>query len=468
MSSIYTNTPCIQLFWLSLAQNKLPALNVVFTYDWCPVNVGSLAVEVHFNGLCPGHVAEAKVNGVSGQTNCRKIQTGLERDRLHTGREKNLTDAELSGYFFTTYFRFPASNLQAVVAVANQEVLLEPQSPLTSLRLNQHHIGRNFLFRLVCIIQKGRSAAERHFYLFVTENRGAIRHQRLLARDLPFYPADCLIKNWKMKMKIKQCERDHFLQDIPSRTMTTPPHLTNMRCCGCSNKYWLSSLCGLLEFRVLARGRGLRTINGGWVSSLKCNGNSKLFLSSKVWMTSKSRNTVCRATQPETRCKDNAQPDCTEAMQLPLICAQLMRLADFSCIPSSLVPLSVNRRLRHETPAPARHRPSAHTACSNRKPRGFFRPFSDSPNSNFKTLTDVLHLGARNCLAVAAYTAGLTAASRSTLIGSRSKPWVRSTFPGTQAIVCKATQHNIECIVFGNEKKNLRCDWANLWFISFY
>lgn len=163
------------------------------------------------------------------------------------------------------------------------------------------------------------------------------------------------------------------------QNMTTSPHLTTMRCCGCSNKYWLSSLCGLLELRVLAGGCGLRTINGGWVSSLKCNSNSKLFLSSKVWMTSKSRNTVCRATQPETRCKDNTQPDCTETMRLPLIRAQLMRLADFSCIPSSLVPLSVNHRLKHETPAPARHRPSAHTACSNRKPRGGFATMLDHP-----------------------------------------------------------------------------------------
>lgn len=244
-----------------------------------------------------------------------------------------------------------------------------------------------------------------------------------------------------------------------------------MRCCGCSNKYWPSSLCGLLEFRVQARGCGLRTINGGWVSSLKCNSNSKLFLSSKVWMTSKSPNTVCRATQPETRCTDNSQPDCTETMQLPLICAK------HSCIPSSLVHLSVNRRLRHETPAPARHRPSAHTACSRGRSRGRFATMLDhpwsssafpSPNLNFKKLIDVLHLGARNCLAVTAYTAGLTAASRSTLIGSRSKPWALSTFPGTQATVCKPTQHNIECIVFGNEKQNLRGDWANRRSISFY
>lgn len=175
--------------------------------------------------------------------------------------------------------------------------------------------------------------------------------------------------------------------------MTTSPHLTTTRCCGCRNKYWLSSLRRSLEFRVQARGCGLRTINGDWVSSLKCNSNSKLFLSSKVWMTSKSSNTVCRATQPETRCKENTP---TQTMQLPLICAQLMRLADFSCIPSSPVALSVNRRPKHETPAPARHRPSAHRACSNRKPRGRFATTLDSPRSfsafpslnlNFKKIT---------------------------------------------------------------------------------
>lgn len=110
------------------------------------------------------------------------------------------------------------------------------------------------------------------------------------------------------------------------QNMTAPPHLTTTRCWGCRNKYWLSSSRRLLEFRVQARGCGLRTINGGWVSSLKCNSNSKLFLSSKVWMTSKSCNTVCRATQPETRCKDNTQNTDRNHAVAPHLCT-----ADEAC-----------------------------------------------------------------------------------------------------------------------------------------
>lgn len=128
-------------------------------------------------------------------------------DRLTVGRSKQAcrgtvcTEGGKQCHWHRTFSPsisdFLGSYLQAVVAVANQEVLLEPQHPLTPLRLNQHHIGRDFLFCLVCITQKGRSAAESHFHLFVTENRGAIRHQHLLARDLPFYQPDCLINNWR-------------------------------------------------------------------------------------------------------------------------------------------------------------------------------------------------------------------------------------------------------------------------------
>lgn len=57
------------------------------------------------------------------------------------------------------------SHLKGVVAVVDQEVLLELQRPLASLGLNERHAGRDFLLRLVCVIQEGRSAAEGHFHL---------------------------------------------------------------------------------------------------------------------------------------------------------------------------------------------------------------------------------------------------------------------------------------------------------------
>lgn len=55
----------------------------VVTYEWFPVCVGSMAVEVDFYCLYLAHVAEPKVDAVSGQTHCCEIQMGTERNGLH-------------------------------------------------------------------------------------------------------------------------------------------------------------------------------------------------------------------------------------------------------------------------------------------------------------------------------------------------------------------------------------------------
>lgn len=128
--------------------------------------------------------------------------------------------------------------------------------------------------------------------------------------------------------------------------------LTSVRCCGCSDKYGPSSACGMQELRVQGRGlAGLRTTNGRQVSSLKWSGSFKLFLSSKVWMMSKSRSTILQS---------RSRMRMEEGQNLP---------RDFPvAVPPCLAPPSADRRPRRKTPAPARPPPSARTACRDRKP----------------------------------------------------------------------------------------------------
>lgn len=84
-----------------------------------------MAVQVHLHGLSLSHIAGAKVNAVSGQADCRQIQTGLERHSLHT-QGKHCPSLLRT---FTHYLMFCHSNLKGVVAVADQEILLELQRP---------------------------------------------------------------------------------------------------------------------------------------------------------------------------------------------------------------------------------------------------------------------------------------------------------------------------------------------------
>lgn len=67
---------------------------------------------------------------------------------------------------------FCCSHLKGAVAVADQEVLVELQRPLASLGLNERHARRQFIFRLVCVIQEGRRAAEGHFHLLAVVHGG--------------------------------------------------------------------------------------------------------------------------------------------------------------------------------------------------------------------------------------------------------------------------------------------------------
>ncbi|TNN88283.1 hypothetical protein EYF80_001499 [Liparis tanakae] len=60
------------------------------------------------------------------------------------------------------------SDLQAAVAVVNQEVLLEPQLPSLSCAMDQRHPGRDFLPCLVCVVQKRPGAVEGHRHLVFT------------------------------------------------------------------------------------------------------------------------------------------------------------------------------------------------------------------------------------------------------------------------------------------------------------
>lgn len=60
------------------------------TYEWFPVCVGSVAVEVHFFCLCLPHVAEPKVDAVSGQTHRSESQMGTERHCLRRAERSNI------------------------------------------------------------------------------------------------------------------------------------------------------------------------------------------------------------------------------------------------------------------------------------------------------------------------------------------------------------------------------------------
>lgn len=63
------------------------------------------------------------------------------------------------------------SDLQGVVAVVNQEVLLEPQLPLPSATMDQANTRLDLLICLVHVVQKGRGAVEGHLYLRQDRNR---------------------------------------------------------------------------------------------------------------------------------------------------------------------------------------------------------------------------------------------------------------------------------------------------------
>lgn len=77
-------------------------------------------------------------------------------------------------FFFLPHYTFlhsDVSDLQAVVAVVNQEVLLEPQLPSPSCTMDQRHPGRDFLICLVFVVQQGQGAVEGHLHLVFTEER---------------------------------------------------------------------------------------------------------------------------------------------------------------------------------------------------------------------------------------------------------------------------------------------------------
>lgn len=61
------------------------------TYNWSPVSVVSVAVEVYISGLRLPHVAEPKVDAVRGQTQCWKIHMGTERHCLNRAHKMKLT-----------------------------------------------------------------------------------------------------------------------------------------------------------------------------------------------------------------------------------------------------------------------------------------------------------------------------------------------------------------------------------------
>lgn len=146
--------------------------------------------------------------------------------------------------------------------------------------------------------------------------------------------------------------------------------------CGCSTRDWLSPLGGLLELLVWARSWGLSTINGGWVPSLKCRGISEVLFSWKACVMSKSCTTTCGTKEPEKRLQRiTHQKYCTPLGSISLACNSVYQSSLISVVhlldqPPSLILLSVNLQLRHETPAPRRPPPSAQTACRDREPRG--------------------------------------------------------------------------------------------------
>lgn len=59
----------------------------VVAYNCFPVCVGSMAVEVDFYCLRLTDVAEPKVEAVTGQTHCGKIQMCTERHCLHRAEQ---------------------------------------------------------------------------------------------------------------------------------------------------------------------------------------------------------------------------------------------------------------------------------------------------------------------------------------------------------------------------------------------
>lgn len=148
------------------------------TNNWSPVSVGSVAVEVYVYGLHLPHVAEPKVDAVSGKTQCCKIQMGTERHCLNRVHKMKLTFWGVKScnylqiitqrYLIFSFYTFisTVADLQAVVAVVNQEVLLEPQLPLPTCTADQRHPMRNVLIYMqVCMVQKGQRAVKGHFHL---------------------------------------------------------------------------------------------------------------------------------------------------------------------------------------------------------------------------------------------------------------------------------------------------------------
>lgn len=110
------------------------------------------------------HIAGPEADAVGRQAQHREDQVGTEGHRLHRNTMK-------SGFFLPHFTLFTAdllSDLLAVVAVVNQEVLLKRQLLLPILKLDQGHLSREVFPCLVCMVQEGWRTVENHLYLLVT------------------------------------------------------------------------------------------------------------------------------------------------------------------------------------------------------------------------------------------------------------------------------------------------------------
>lgn len=220
---------------------------------------------------CLPHIAEPKVDAVSGQTNCRKIQIGPESHRLQRTETNELysTDSHSSQRFSL----WPAGccccgESGGFAGTSASSAHLNCGSVSLPLGL-PHRPGMHDAEGIRC---SGRLLSP------VTEKKCSNQ----LTETAP--ASDCNVSVSKIRI---------------SQTMMAFPHLTCMLHCGCSTRYWLSPVGGLLDLLLHARGCGLSTEKGGWVPSLKWRGISLLFLSCRVCVASKSRTRNCEAKWPE-------------------------------------------------------------------------------------------------------------------------------------------------------------------------
>lgn len=235
-----------------------------------------MAVEFDFRGQCLPHVAEPKADAVSGQTHRSEIHMGTERHRLHRTETKRIVRSNINNDHLVFIFFFPHSL---------QSFSLWPAG-------------------CCCCSESagfaGSSASSAHSHC------GSASSQQRLPHLPCLYGPEGMESSGRPLLPV--CHRKYYnnFTFLPSFTpksfcvysiyiiwdTTASPRLTCMLCCGCSTRYWLSPVGGLLEeLLVWARGCGLSTKNGGWVPSLKCRGISKLFLSWRVCVMSKSRTT---------------------------------------------------------------------------------------------------------------------------------------------------------------------------------